>query len=323
MSPPFLSAVITCLNEQATLVHFVDQLVRALDRQGFAYEIVLVDDGSKDQTFGVIRELVGTRPGVVVGVDLMKNAGQAAAITAGLAEARGDFVLMMDSDLQLVPDDLDLLVAAVRRGADFVNGYRADRRDPWRRKLPSLLANWVMRRASGVPLRDFGCTFRLVNRRLISAFRLGPDRVLSIPMLISGAGRIEEVPVRHQPRAHGKSGWTFRKLWRYNGDNVVILAEPVFQGVGLGSLLLSALLVLRVVLDPWLHWSVLGPVSNGLVLNAVAASALFLTGLVCVVGEFVVRCHRGVVARPAYVVRQRVVKGDPPPAGGEGDRAQV
>jgi glycosyltransferase involved in cell wall biosynthesis len=308
MPPPHISAVITCLNEEGTIERFVEQLAGALERTGQTFEIVLVDDGSRDQTFAAIRRAFERDARISAALDLMKNSGQAAAITAGLAEARGAYVLMMDSDFQLSPDDVGKLIAAAGAGADFVNGYRVDRQDALGRKLPSWLANLVMRRVAGAALRDFGCTYRLVNRRLMDAFRLGPEKVLSIPLLVSRAGRIAEVPVSHSSRAKGRSGWTFRKLWRYNADNVVVLAEPVFQFVGIAALLGAALLTLRVVLDPWLHWSVLGAVTNGLVLNAVTAAGLFLTGLVCVVGEFVVRLHRGALGRPAYVVRERLAR---------------
>ncbi len=310
MPQPYISAVITCLNEENTIEDFIGSLVQALEQTGVDFEIILVNDGSTDRTFGVIEGLVSRQPRVRVGLDLMRNAGQAAAITSGLDEVKGAYVLMMDSDFQLIPDDIGGLVTAAKAGADVVNGYRLHRRDPLARRLPSWLANWVMRRLSGIHLRDFGCTFRLVNYRLIAAFRLGPEKVLSIPLLVSRAGRVAEVPVRHSTRRQGKSGWTFGKLWRYNADNVVILSEPVFQFTCLGSLVVAFLLVMRVALDPLLHWSLLGPVSNGLILNAVVAAALVVVGLLCVVGEFVVRCHRSVLARPAYVVRHRVSRDD-------------
>lgn len=312
MSPPYISAVITCLNEESTIERFIGSLVQSMDHAGVEYEIIVVNDGSSDRTFAAIERLLQSQPRVKAGLDLMKNAGQAAAITAGLEEADGLYVLMMDSDFQLAPDDVGRLITAAQAGADMVNGYRLNRRDPLTRKLPSLLANGVMRRMSGVRLRDFGCTFRLVNRRLIEAFKLGPEKVLSIPLLVSRAGRITEVPVSHSSRVHGKSGWTFEKLWRYNADNLVVLAEPIFQWSGLGALLLAGLLMLRVILDPLLHWSLLGSVSNGLILNAVCAAALATTGLLCIVGEFVVRCHRSVLARPAYVVRHRILRTTPP-----------
>ena len=308
MLQPYISAVITCLNEENTIERFIETLIHALDKTGTEYEIIVVNDGSVDQTFAAIKRLLLGQPRVQVAIDLMKNSGQSAAITAGLSEVQGLYVLTMDSDFQLEPDDVGLLIAAARSGADMVNGYRIDRQDSMERKLPSVLANWIMRRLSGVALRDFGCSFRLIDHKLIEAFKLGPEKILSIPLLVSRAGRIEQVPVCHRARQEGSSGWTMRKLWRYNTDNVVVLAEPVFQFVGIGSLLTALLLVLRVGLDPFLHWSLLGAVSNGLILNIIVATSLILIGLVCIVGEFVVRCHRSVLARPAYVVRKRMVR---------------
>jgi hypothetical protein len=143
---------------------------------------------------------------------------------------------------------------------------------------------------------------------LIQAFHLGPERILSIPLLISRAGRVAEVPVRHNARAHGKSGWTLKKLWRYHADNMVVLAEPVFQWTGLASLAMGVTLVLRVALDSGLHFSVFRIVTNGLILNAIVSGTLILAGLQCILGEFVVRCHRSVLARPAYVIRSRLCR---------------
>jgi glycosyltransferase involved in cell wall biosynthesis len=136
MSQPYISAVITCLNEEDTIGRFIESLVRSLDKTGLEYEIILVNDGSVDQTFAVFRRLLQLQPRVRVGLDLMKNAGQAAAITAGLGEVNGLFVLMMDSDFQLAPDDVGRLIAAAQAGADMVNGYRVHRQDPLGRRLP-------------------------------------------------------------------------------------------------------------------------------------------------------------------------------------------
>lgn len=308
MIQPYLSAVITCFNEETTIEPFIEQLIAALEQIGLEYEIILVNDGSADGTLVALTRLLQRYDRIKVVLDLMSNAGQAAAITAGLMEVGGDYVLMMDSDLQLMPGNVGLLVAATQSGADIATGYRLNRQDALSRTLPSMIANWVMRRVANRRLRDFGCTFRLINRQLIDAFKLGPARVLSIPLIVSCAGRIVELPVQHKVRKHGKSGWTFRKLWRYHADNVVVLAEPLFQAAGFVSLGFAVVLILRIVLDPFLHWSLLGNVTNGLILNAVLAGALILTGLVCVVGEFVVRCHRSVLARPSYIIRRRIAR---------------
>jgi len=306
MTKPFISAVITCLNEERTIELFVDSLIRALDRTQDRYEIVLVNDGSTDRTFDAITRLFERHSCIQAGLDLMRNSGQAAALTAGIGEASGEYVLMIDSDLQLSPEDVGLLIAAAKEGADMVNGYRYSRQDPRFRKACSIIANWVMRRVGRTRLRDLGCTFRLINRALIQAFELGPDRTLSIPLLLSRAGRVVEVPVRHKMRPEGQSGWTLRKLWSYQADNMVVLAEPLFQWVALASIVAVFLLLVRVALDPFLHWRLFGNVTSGLLLNSVAASTLLVVSLMCIVGEFVVRCHHSVLGRPAYVVRRRL-----------------
>ena len=305
---PSLTAVVTCFNEENTIEEFFHRLKAALGSEGRVYEIVIVNDGSRDNTWGKIKDLFACEDCVRVVLDFFKNAGQLAALTAGIAEARGSAVLLMDSDLQLDPEELPGLMAAYDEGNDFVTGYRSDRRDPAIRTVPSLLANFIMRKASQSNLRDFGCTIKVINGTLLRAFPYGPDHVFNVPELVRRVERVAEVPVTHHPRPLGKSGWTFAKLWRYNMDNVMIALERPFQYVAALSALGSLLLVIRVLYAIVADVKILDKVTNGLLLNALAFVLLVLTALLAVIGEFTVRNFMKLQRAPAYIIRERLEK---------------
>jgi glycosyltransferase involved in cell wall biosynthesis len=236
-------------------------------------------------------------------IDLYKNAGQANAKTPGVMLAKGKAMVLIDSDLQLDLDDLPALVAEYDRGADIVSGYRKNRQDSLSRRIPSKIANLIMRRASQSTLRDFGCTFKIYDGRLVRAFefnRFKPWR--SVPV-IAKARDIVEVPVTHRPRKHGKSGWTFPKLFAYNMENLVNLSDRPFQILGAVCLVLAGLFLVRIV-GAWLFpLSILPSVTPGLLLNAIAFSFLVTVTILCAIGEFVIRVFVGSHRLPAFIVR--------------------
>jgi undecaprenyl-phosphate 4-deoxy-4-formamido-L-arabinose transferase len=302
-SPDF-SVVITCYYEERTIETFHSRLSAALESLGRSYEIILVNDGSTDGTFAKIRGIFERDPHVTAAIDLFKNSGQQAAMTAGLCQARGKAFVFMDSDLQLAPEELPSLVREFDKGFDVVTGYRSNRRDSFFRRIPSRLANVIMRRASRSDFRDFGCTYKIYDARLIRAFELGPQRIFSNVDLIAKTQRRCEVPVSHFPRPHGKSGYTFAKLWQYNTDNLVILSERPFQYLAAGCLLLASLLILRVLLGFFTGFKIMSEVTNGTILNAIAVSLLLILGALSIVGEFVVRVFLMLRGLPKYVIRE-------------------
>ncbi len=305
---PEISAVITCYFEEKTIEKFHAGLSQALEATGRPYEIIFVNDGSTDGTFEKLKAIYDKDPHVSAILDLFKNAGQAAAITAGLAEARGSIVLSMDSDLQLDPADLGALLAEYDKGNDVVSGFRKDRKDSLRRIVPSKIANMIMRKASNTTFRDFGCTFKLYNAKLIRAFDLGPMHVFNPVTVIAKAQRCAEVPVRHYPRPHGKSGWTFTKLWNYQMEHIVGLSERLFQYMALFAALLAALFSLRVAAGYFTPFRVLNTVSTGLVLNVLTIFFLFLFSALCIVGEFSIRSFLALRQIPKYIVRDRITR---------------
>lgn len=300
---PDLSVIITCHFEEQSIDEFHDRLDRVLGSLGRSYEIVFVNDGSTDGTLRKLHGIFQTNPRVHAVVDLFRNSGQQAAITAGMERARGKAMLLMDSDLQLAPEEIPMLVATYDKGYDIVSGYRANRRDSFFRRVPSSLANVIMRKASRSSFRDFGCTFKIYNATLVRACGLGSHHIMSNVELARMSERRAEVAVTHHPRKYGRSGFTFAKLWRYNADNLVILSQRPFQLLGALCLAVAALFTVRVVSGFFWPGRILGEVTNGLVLNAIVIGLLVTLAVLSVIGEFTIRTFMTSQRLPAYIVR--------------------
>jgi undecaprenyl-phosphate 4-deoxy-4-formamido-L-arabinose transferase len=301
---PEFSALITCYYEEKSIEEFHSRLSKALSSLGRSYEIIFVNDGSTDGTFEKLKGIFQRDPNVTTIIDLFRNAGQLGAITAAFCEARGKAILLMDSDLQLAPEDLPLLVAAYDKGYDVVTGARVNRKDSIQRKIPSKLANMIMRKATRSEFRDFGCTFKIFNAALPRAFNFGPHHLFSIVDLIARAGRRCEVPVSHFPRKYGKSGWTFYKLMKYNTDNLVIMSERPFQMLAAACLIVAMLFCVRIALAYVFPFRILGSISTGLLLNAIVISLLVTVGVLSLIGEFTIRVFLTGRDVPAYVIRE-------------------
>jgi len=201
---PEISVVIPAYNERENVVPLFDELREALARVGRTYEIVLVDDGSRDGTAEwAVRE--SERDPRVVAVLLAGNHGQSAAIAAGLRHAQGAVIVTLDADLQNDPADLPRLLAALE-SADVVSGVRAERHDNWLRRVSSRIANGVRRGVLGDPLTDIGCSFKAYRREALEGIPLftGAHRFLPALCMFRGA-RLVEIPLSHRPRRHGES----------------------------------------------------------------------------------------------------------------------
>ena len=302
MGLPEFTVVITCFNEERSIGEFHARLRKTLDALDACSEIVMVNDGSSDDTWGRLVELHASDPALTV-VDLFRNAGQAAAISAGIQEARGRHLVFMDSDLQLDPEELPLLVKTFREGNDVVNGVRRERRDPLRRRIPSFLANLILRRLAGVPFTDFGCSFQVMRGELVRAHGFGPYKPFNNVLVTRSAGRFAEVPVSHHERPHGESGWTTLALWRYLMDNVVLYSQGLFQFFSFLALIVALLTLVRIVLPG--SGSILGETTNALLLNALLLSSAFILAVVAFVGEYVLRTFSLHARGPLCVVRER------------------
>ena len=210
-----ISVVVPVYNEEECVEALCEKLHAALSRLGRSYEIILVDDGSRDRTWERLRAAAAARPGFRL-IRFRRNFGQTAAMSAGFDAARGDIVVTLDADLQNDPEDIPLLLQRMTPEVDVVSGWRKDRKDPFlHRRLPSMLANALISKITGVALHDYGCTLKAYRREVIKNVRLYGEMHRFIPALASWVGGgIEEVVVRHHPRRFGKSKYGLSRTFR-------------------------------------------------------------------------------------------------------------
>src|SRR5207302_10717794 len=196
-----LSIVVPVHNEEQSILPLYDRLTAVLEALHRPYEIIFIDDASTDRSHELLANLVQTDARLKV-VRLRRNFGQTAALSAGFHEAKGKVVIAMDGDLQHAPEDIPALLAKIDEGYDIASGWRKERVDnPITRKIPSRIANWLMSRASGLDLRDFGTTFKAYRTEVLRDVNLYGELHRFIPALASFYGaRVAEVPVRNPPR---------------------------------------------------------------------------------------------------------------------------
>ncbi len=212
---PELSLVIPIYNEAPNLEPLYRELTDALGAWGRPYEVILVDDGSSDESFDILTRLQAGDPRLRV-IQFRRNFGQTAAFAAGFAVASGRLIATSDGDLQNDPRDLPQMVALVDQGYDIVCGWRKVRKDPWlSRRVPSMLANRLISWATGVRLNDYGCSLKVFRAEVVKPLRLYGEMHRFLPALASEMGvRIAEVPVNHRPRVHGRSKYGISRTVR-------------------------------------------------------------------------------------------------------------
>jgi glycosyltransferase involved in cell wall biosynthesis len=240
------SIVVPLHNEQENVTDLYDRLKAVMEANGESFEIVLVDDGSTDGTFGLLREIVAVDSRVTV-VKLRRNFGQTAGLAAGFDHARGEYIIAMDGDLQHDPADIPIFLEKIAEGYDIVSGWRKQRIDNlWLRRIPSKIANWMMAKLSGVDLHDFGTTFKAYRREILEQVPLYGELHRFIPALASWHGAsIIEVPIRNVNREKGASHYGISRTFRVFFDLITIrfllryLSRPLhfFGTVGMLSIL--------------------------------------------------------------------------------------
>jgi glycosyltransferase involved in cell wall biosynthesis len=254
-----LSVIIPIKDECDNLAPLHERLRAALAPLGLAYELVFVDDGSTDDSFAVLSRLAATDPCVKV-VQFRRNYGQTPALQAGIDWSSGDVLVTMDGDLQNDPADIPLLLEHLAEGYDAVLGQRANRQDHFLiRKVPSLMGNWLIRKVTGVPIKDMGCTLRVMRRDLAESLPLYGEMHRFIPVLAQQHGaRLLQVPVRHHPRTAGQTKYTLSRTFRVVLDLITVkflysyLTRPMHVmgsagliSMGMGLLTLLAAVVIK------------------------------------------------------------------------------
>jgi glycosyltransferase involved in cell wall biosynthesis len=277
------------------------------------YELLFVDDGSSDGTDVVLGELAAADRRVKV-VCLRRNFGQTPALQAGIDWSKGDVIVTMDGDLQNDPADIPMLLTKLTDDYDAVFGQRKDRKDNYLiRKLPSFMANWLIRRVTGTPVRDLGCTLRVMRRELAEALPLYGEMHRFIPVLVQMHGaRVAQIEVRHHPRTAGKTKYNLSRTPRVLLDLITVkflhtyLTRPmhVFGLAGLGSMGLGVLCFLAtIVMKYGLHWMTM--TSNPLlplgVMFELVGVQLISLGLM---GEVLARTYFESQGKASYTVRR-------------------
>lgn len=259
-----LSVVIPIYNEEESLPRLLPQIHEALGPTGLSYEVICVDDGSKDRSFEVLQQLSAADPSLTV-VRFRRNFGQTAAMQAGLDAARGANVALLDADLQNDPADIPAMLDRLNEGYDLVAGWRANRQDTFiNRKLPSIIANRIISATTKVRLHDYGCTLKVMRTDLAKTLNLYGEMHRFIPAIADWAGaRICEMKVNHRARQFGTSKYGIGRTVRVVLDLLVVrfmqsyLVKPI-QVFGLAGLLsggLGALISLYLVLQKILYGS--------------------------------------------------------------------
>ncbi|MSM40051.1 MAG: glycosyltransferase [Geobacter sp.] len=218
-----LSIVVPIFNESDNLPILCERVTAALAESGIGYEVILVDDGSTDGSFEIMKGMaLADRRWKVI--RFRRNFGQTAAMAAGFSAASGRVVIPMDGDLQNDPADIPMLLAKIDEGYDVVSGWRMNRQDTFSRRLPSVLANRLISRLTSVHLHDYGCTLKAYRREVLDGINLYGEMHRFVPALASQIGaRVAELPVRHHPRLHGTSKYGLSRTMRVVLDLMTVM----------------------------------------------------------------------------------------------------
>lgn len=282
------------------------RLTKVMDAHGKPYEVVFVNDGSKDASQAVLADLFAKRPDVIRVVEFMRNYGQHPAIMAGFEHVRGDVVVTLDCDLQNPPEDIPKLLNLIEVGHDVVGGRRSNRQDLAWRKAVSKLSNIVRKKITNIDMGDHGCMLRAYKRSIIDQIvEIGDASPFITALSQELAGNPAEIDVGHEERAAGESNYNLYKLIRYNFDLVTgfsLVPLQMFTIVGMLCSGLSFLLVLymagrRIFIGP--------EVDGVFTLFAILFFLISVTMLgLGIIGEYVGRIYKEVRHRPRYMVKQ-------------------
>ena len=309
---PYVSVIVLVYNEVDSVEPLHRELIGVLEGLGTSFEVIYVDDGSRDGSTEKLGQLA-SRDGRVRVVSFRRNFGQTAAVQAGIDHSRSAVLVFLDGDMQNDPHDIPHLLAKVDEGYDVVSGWRRDRHDAASRVVPSKIANWIIARVTGVPLSDFGCTLKAYRREVIQDVRLYGEMHRFIPVFAAMTGaRITELPVNHRPRTYGKSKYSLSRTSRVMLDLITVKllgsysTKPMyffgFAAFGLWAIaaVLAAIVLLQKLLPPYVYAH-----NNPLLLLSVV---LFIVGvqfiLMGLLAELSIRTLHESQSKPTYVVRE-------------------
>ncbi|MBI5632987.1 MAG: glycosyltransferase family 2 protein [Nitrospirae bacterium] len=312
-----ISVVIPLYNEEENVQELYSRLKGVLDTLGTDYELLFVDDGSSDNTLKFLQEIQAGDSNVVV-LSLRRNFGQTAAFAAGFDYSRGDVIITMDGDLQNDPNDIPKFIELMKDN-DLVSGWRKKRKDPFiSRRLPSIMANWLISKVTGVNLHDYGCSLKAYKRDVIKNLKLYGEMHRFIPAVASWYGvRIAEVVTEHHPRVRGKSKYGISRTMKVVLDLITVKflqsfsTKPLqfFGPIGLASGTLGFLISVYLTIEKFFAGKEIG--SRPLLL---LGSLLIIVGIQFIgmglLGEMMVRVYHETQKKPIYVIKKVIGPGN-------------
>jgi len=308
---PEVTVVVPLLNEQDNIGPLYKQITESLSGQ-YNYEIIFVDDGSSDRSFDILTGLQKNDARMRV-IRFRKNFGQTAALSAGFAHARGNVIVAIDGDLQNDPADIPRMIAKLDEGFDVVSGWRKKRHDnAITRRLPSLIANWLIGKITGVKLHDFGCTLKAYRRDVLAETKLYGEMHRFIPVLASWSGaRIAEMVVNHRPRTAGSAKYGLGRTIKVILDLITVKflgsfsTKPIyiFGGLGLASAI-GAAGTGSVVLYQKIIYNFDMSGNPLLILTAVLITTTIQFILMGLLAELLIRTYHESQNRPTYLIKE-------------------
>lgn len=309
-----LSIVVPLYNEAKNVEPLYERIKAAVSSLDISFEIILVNDGSIDETESLVTTMAKCDRGIKF-VNLRRNFGQTAAMMAGIDHASGDIIIPMDGDLQNDPNDIGRLVEKLNEGFDVVSGWRKERKDSkWRRNFPSRVANRLISKISGVHLHDYGCSLKAYRRDVIKDVRLYGEMHRFIPIYASWqGGKVTEIPVQHHTRLHGESKYGMERILKVVLDLIVVkfLADYsnkpiyIFGGFGALSILLSGVAGMVA-----LYLKFVEGVSFILTPLPLLTALTFITGIMSILmgllAEIIMRIYYESQGKPIYLVKYTI-----------------
>lgn len=310
-----LSIIVPVYNEEETIPLLYQAVIEAMQPVTKTWELILVDDGSQDQSFQKLLDLSKQDPVHVRVVGLRRNFGQTAAIAAGIDHATGEIIVLMDADLQNDPRDIPMLLEKIEEGYDVVSGWRQKRKDTFlTRTLPSQFANKLISSVTGVHLHDYGCTLKAYRREVITGFKLYGEMHRFIPVYANTVGaKIIEVPVRHHPRKFGKAKYGLERTFKVILDLFTVkflnsyANKPIylFGGTGIFIILISSIILFYLFIRRVFF---LVPVLESPLF--MLSSMFFILGfqsiLMGLIAELLVRTYHEAQHKPTYTVKTTI-----------------
>lgn len=310
-----LSLVIPVYNEQDNLPMLFEAIYTAMKSMNRTWEVILVDDGSRDKSLDILKEYAEKDPTHIRVVSFRRNFGQTAATAAGIDYSSGEIIVLLDADMQNDPADIPLLLAKLDEGYDLVSGWRKYRQDnALTRNFPSMVANKIISWVTGVHLHDYGCTLKAYRREVLEGFRLYGEMHRFIPVYANSVGaKITEMPVRHHARRFGKTKYGIERTVKVILDLFTVKflvsysAKPIYVfGSAGGFLILSSAVLMTYLFIRRVFFEVAISTSPLLPLTAMFFILGFQSILMGLIAEMLVRTYHESQRKPTYTIRTKL-----------------